>query len=177
MEKIVEVIAKKIFIDSLPAGYTTIARARETFCSYIDPDFKNLDLDEEQRASEKTEVDVYELKKNANFFQMFTSLNNDLNKLCLTQDQIVNFCKNHSKHFVQNGGGTFFLSKKKNQSKNYFFKFLDYFFKIFSRKNSEFFVVRAIARSCGLGVDIICFEFVYIWRAEDSYRLVVPVSI
>ncbi len=154
-KNILSLLSEKLIIPSLPAGWTTIVRAKEIFRSFIDSDFKNWGLDKEQDVSEETEVKVYELKQDANFSQMFNSLNTDLEKLCLTQSQIIYFCERHSENLRQDGYATFFLFKE----------------------NNEFFVAGVGVGSGGLGVRVYRFEGGGVWRAECAHRLVVPATI
>lgn len=154
-KNILSLLSEKLIIPSLPAGWTTIARAKKTFRSFIDSDFKNWDLDNKQSASEETEVKVYELKQDVNFSQMFNSLNTDLEKLYLTQSQIIYFCERHFENLRQDGYATFFLFKE----------------------NNEFFVAEVYVNSDGLNVYVFRFEYDGVWFAEYAYRLVVPATI
>jgi len=145
----------KIIIESLPAGYVKnlVTNASETFRYYRS---SNLNMDwssgGEQKASEEILVDVYELKQNATFSTMFKFLNSELDKLCLTQSQIVYFCQKNSTHLSQEGP-TFFLFKE----------------------NNKFFVAQVNVFSDGLQVHVYDFNYKDIWIANVyDYRLVVP---
>ena len=133
-------------------GSETLVSAKDVFNSDIDGDFKNLDTNKPGIATKEQAVDVHELVKDATFAQMFGSLGTDLDKLCLTQSQIKNFCKKHPEWLRQNGYATFFLFKVKGQ----------------------FFVADVRVLSDGLVVDVPRFEHDYVWCAEYSHRLVVP---
>lgn len=103
---------KKIAIEALPAGHTTIYQSRNVFFHVSSFEYKG--LENEQIASEETIVNVYKSKqKITTFSEMFNSLNSDLKKLCLTQSQIVSFCQKNSQHLCQ-GGPTFFLIENNN---------------------------------------------------------------
>lgn len=141
-------------IEALPAGQTTIASAKEVFGNVTyNKDFRR--LDNEQPATEKTNVNIYELKRNADFFQMFSSLNTDLDKLCLTQSQIVSYCQKNRWHLRQYFA-TFFLVKE----------------------NDEFFVAIVNLKNDGLGRPTIYhypFKSDNVWKAEHYYCLVSPI--
>jgi hypothetical protein len=63
------------------------------------------------KGSPTTQIDVqvYELIKSATTFQMFSSLAEDLNTLCLTQHQILNFISKYRNWLSAEHGETFFL--------------------------------------------------------------------
>jgi hypothetical protein len=133
-------------------GTETIAKAKAVFPSGIDGDFKNWGTDKPGTATEATAVDVHELIKNATFANMFTSFGTDLDKLCLTQSQIIQFCKKFPSWLRHDGYATFFLFKVEDQ----------------------FFVALVGVSSVGLYVLVHRFEDVDVWDAEDRRRLVVP---
>lgn len=143
-------------VDELVIGTTTgkrtLAKAKNTFRSGIDSDFKNLGTDKAGIAKAETKVSVYELVSHARFAEMFNSLSTDLDKLCLTQDQIIEFCTNQPSWLRQDGYGTFFL------------------FKI----NDEFFVCIVLVNGDGLYARVDRFERDVLWRAEYAHRVVVP---
>lgn len=93
------------------AGKRYIAKANDIFQSYIDSDFKNWKLDKKSEAKPETNVVVYELVKDGNYKDIFTG---DLDKICLTQSQIIEFCKNH-KELLSKYSATFFLFKENNE--------------------------------------------------------------
>jgi hypothetical protein len=132
-------------------GQRTIAGAKDVFESGIDDDFKRLGLDKAGEATPETAVQVYELIGNATFVKMFTSLTNDLDKLCLTQDQIIRFCVKYPGQLSQISA-TFFLFKM----------------------NGGYFVASVHVGSGGLGVGVRRFEYDVVWNAECRHRLVVP---
>ncbi|MFM7088394.1 MAG: hypothetical protein ACKOW9_02600, partial [Candidatus Paceibacterota bacterium] len=106
--------AETLMLDALD-GKETLATAKETFPSGIDGDFKNWGTNKPGVATKEQAVDVHELVKDGTFAQMFGSLGTDLDKLCLTQSQIKNFCKKHPQWLRQNGSATFFLFKVEDQ--------------------------------------------------------------
>jgi len=142
---------EKIMIEALD-GQATIANAKNIFKSFIDTDFKNWGLNNPSSATGETLLDIHEMVRDATFNQMFNSLNTDLDKLVMTQAQIIRFCEKHPTWFRQGGLGTFFLIKE----------------------NSEYFVVLVGVYSDGLLVNVYRFGYDYVWRAEYRPRLVVP---
>lgn len=147
-------ISKKlttIEIDS-SSGTETLAEAADVFTSWIDSDFKNWNTNKPGITTKEQAVDVHELIQDATFAQMFGSLGTDLDKLCLTQAQIKNFCKKHPNWLRTDGYATFFLFKVEDQ----------------------FFVARVDVQSAGLRVSVHRFEYDRVWDAEDSRRMVVP---
>ncbi len=143
--------AETLMLDALD-GKETLATAKEVFPSGIDGDFKNWGTNKPGIATKEQAVDVHELVKDGTFAQMFGSLGTDLDKLCLTQSQIKNFCKKHPQWLRQNGYATFFLFKVEDQ----------------------FFVAGVLVFSGGLDVNVHRFGFDFVWVAEYSLRMVVP---
>lgn len=133
-------------------GTQILAQAKKTFPSGIDSDFKNWGLDKPGKPTAETAVQVYELEKNATFAKMFGSLGNDLDKLCLTQNQIKTFCENHSRFLRTDGYGTFFLFKE----------------------DEQFFVASVSVFSSGPYVYVRRFEDDCTWGADGARRVVVP---
>jgi hypothetical protein len=133
-------------------GSETLAQAKGVFKSGIDSDFKNWGLDKEGKATEETQVQVYETAKDATFAKMFGSLGSDLNNLCLTQHQIKTFCEQHSSWLRSDGYGTFFLFKAEEQ----------------------FFVADVGVGSAGLDVRVGRVESDGVWGADRQHRVVVP---
>ena len=136
---------------SKTTGNKTIYEAKNIFASYIDEDFKDY-LDNKQSATKETTIQVYEMAKNANYSQMFGSLNDDLDSLCLTQNQIIRFCEKYPSHLRQDGDATFFLFKE----------------------NGKYFVAFVRMFSDGLFVNVHRFGRDFVWSAENAHRVVVP---
>jgi hypothetical protein len=133
-------------------GAEILADAKEVF-AYIDSDLKNWGADEKGKTTGKTPVQVFEIKKDAIFAQMFGSLSSDLKKLCLTQNQIIGFVRQYRKWLRADGYATIFLFES----------------------NNEFFVARVNVYSDGkLHVFVNRFEYSHVWHAEYRHRLVVP---
>ena len=143
--------AETLMLDSLD-GKETLATAKEIFLSGIDSDFKNWGTNKPCIATKEQAVDIHELVKDGTFAQMFGSIGTDLDKLCLTQSQIKNFCKKHSNWLRADGNATFFLFKVEDQ----------------------FFVAAVGVYSDGLRVDLVRFGDGNVWGAKYLLRLVVP---
>jgi len=132
-------------------GVNTIADAGDVF-NFIDSDFKKWGADEKGPATGKTPVHVYEMEKNGTYSQLFGSLSSDLQKLCLTQDQILCFIKKHRNWLRTDGYGTFFPF----------------------RSNDNFFVASVFFGSDGrLRVYVHGMTDAYVWDAEYRRRVVV----
>lgn len=133
-------------------GNVTIADSKNVF-TYIDGDFKNWKVNTSSDATPETRVDVYEMTKDATFTQMFGSLCSDLDTLCFTQHQIVNFVTKHRNWLRTEGYGTFFLFKS----------------------DEQFFVAFVHFPDGGsLEVGVRRFEYPPVWLASNRRRLVAP---
>jgi hypothetical protein len=136
-------------------GKRFIGGAKQVFKSYIDGDFKGWDLNKTAEATEEISVQVHELIGDAIFAKMFTSLTGDLDKLCLTQDQIISFCEKYPSWLRQEGCATFFLFKM----------------------NGEYFVAYVFVFSDGLYVYVHHLGYDRVWDGECRHRVVVPQSL
>lgn len=133
-------------------GTKILADAKDTF-AYIDSDLKNWGADEKGLATDEAPVEVYEMANDGMFSQLFGSLSSDVQKLCLTQNQIIGFVKKHHDWLRTDGYGTFFLFKS----------------------NNHFFVAHVRVPSVGrLFVHVSRFERDDVWYAESRHRFVVP---
>jgi len=132
-------------------GENYIAKADDTFQSYIDSDFKNWKLDKVSEARPETKLGVYELVKNGIYNDIFTSMSGYLDALCLTQHQIIEFCKAHE-DLLSKDCATMFLFKE----------------------NDKFFVANVYLISDGLYVRVYELANDYVWRAEHRFRVVLP---
>jgi len=120
--------------------------------NYISIDFEKPEFNKNSCATSETFVDIYEIIEDAKLAEIFTSLNCDLDKLVMTQSQIVRFCEKHPTWLHQNGYATFFLI----------------------RENDEYFVVRVRMNAVGLGVDVGRLGYVHVCYAEYRHRVVLP---
>jgi hypothetical protein len=149
---------EKIVLSALN-GNRTIYNSREVFLSYIDPDFENWGLNRKSKATPETEVKIYEMVKDAIFKDMFISLSDDPDSLCLTQSQIIDFCEKHRNHLRQDGCGTFFLTKKDFEK---------------PATEDNLFVVGVVVRSGGLNVLVFHVDRADVWNVDCRLRVVVP---
>lgn len=134
-------------------GTETIAQATDLFTGYIDSDFRNWGCDVKSEPTKTTQVFVHEMIKDGTFAQIFNGMSDDLNSLCLTQSQIIQFVQKHRKWLRTDGYGTFFL------------------FKV----GKEFFVALVYLYSgYGLEVGVCRFLGGDVWDADDRHRIVVP---
>ncbi len=134
------------------SGRSTIAKSEEVFKFWLDLDFEGYDLDNPQRITKEIPVEVYEIVANADFKTIFTSLDQNIDNLCLTQNQIVEFCKNY-RNYLRSTWTVFFLFKE----------------------NNEYFVADVYVSLGGLVVYIQRFEDAYVWFADHRHHVVVPV--
>ena len=151
-------ISEKLYLSELD-GRAIIAKAEDVFKSWIDFDFQNWGLNKESKVTPEIEVQIYEMVKNANFKDIFTSLSDDLDSLCLTQSQIIDFCEKHRSHLRQGGYTTFFLTKKDFEK---------------PATEDNLFVARVFVYSHGLSVYVLLFGSAGVWDAACRRRLVVP---
>ncbi len=142
---------EKIMIESSD-GKALISRAKNIFKSGIDSDFTIWELNETGVPTPETLLAVYEMANNATFIQMFTELSPDLDKLVMTQSQIIRFCEKHPTWFRQGGYATFFLTKIKG----------------------EYFVVNVRVRADGWRVVVGRLGHDGVWLASDLLRVIAP---
>lgn len=133
-------------------GSRTIRSSKNVF-SHIDTDFKVYGADQKGGSTEEAEVVVHEMEKDANFVKMFASLNHDMDALCMTQDQILEFIEMHRRWLRTDCYATFFLFKS----------------------NDQFFVAYLYVIDGGtLEAYVRRLEDDYVWPAGDRRRVVVP---
>lgn len=151
--KILKLISagEKIMIEA-SYGNVLISKAKKTFKSWIDPHFTDWKLNEVGTATPETLLNVYEMANNATFIQMFTELNSDLDKLVMTQSQIIRFCEKHPNWFCCHGYFTFFLTKIKD----------------------NYFVISVHVDDDDLVVRVNRLEDSTFWRAANAFRVVAP---
>ncbi len=142
---------EKLMIEALD-GKAYISDAKKTFKSYIDGDFKNWGLNQSSPATAETLLDVSEMVGDGTFAQIFTGITPDLEKLVMTQAQIIRFCEKYPIWLRQDGYATFFLTKV----------------------NGEYFVVYVSVYSSGLNVNVNRFEDVYVWDGAYRRRIISP---
>ena len=135
-------------------GTRTILRSTKTFSGHIHIFFKMLKLDTSSNATDKTSVHIYKIATDTTFLQMLGSLDLDLDKLHLTQHQIIRYCEMNTEILCTEGLVTFFLLKKHNR----------------------FFIVAVGMISSGLTADVydILEEQDRQWYATNNFHIVVP---
>lgn len=141
----------ELMIEALD-GKSYISENEKLFRSCIDHDFENFGLNNPGLATSETSLNVYEMVKDADYIQVFTSLNSDLDNLVMSQNQIVRFCEKYPTWLRQEEYATFFLIKE----------------------NDEYFVVRVYVYPNGLHVNVHHFNNDHVWDAENSRRIVCP---
>lgn len=130
------------------SGKHTIARADDVF-EYIDSDFEKWNTDVKSAKTKEMEVAICEIDTDMTFEQMFTHPD----EMCLSQDQIIDFCRDCRSELRADGYATFFLFKVAN----------------------EFFVANVHVRSDDrLNVHLHRLSRVNVWHAECGLRIVLP---
>ena len=142
---------EKLTIEALD-GQATIADAKDVFKAYIDPDFIDWGFSQPGLATGETSLNVYEMTGEGTFVKIFTEITPDLDKIIMTQAQIIRFCEKYPNWLRQEGLATFFLTKK----------------------NNEYFVADVHVFSDGLGVRVYRLEDDRVWHGEARYRVVFP---
>ena len=157
VENIASIVKLISGVETLTLGPTdgkeTIANAGDVFTWGIDGDFKNWGCNVKSAPTKEQAVQVHELIKHGTFEKIFGGMSDDLDSLCLTQPQIIQFVKKHKKWLRTDGYGTFFL------------------FKV----GDEFFVAGVDPDSGGgphASVDRLSDD--YVWNAAYRHRFVVP---
>jgi len=141
-------IYKNIVLPKLKGAL--ISEAKDIFKSYIDSDFENWNLNS-KTSSKETKINVHEITKDGTLKEIFGRFNCDLDKLVMTQGQIIEFCKNHKEELGQNWYN-FFLIKE----------------------NDEYFVADVHVHSDGLKAVVVRFVNGDVWSAEFRLRVFVP---
>ncbi len=155
--------SETLILDALD-GKETLMRAKEVFPAGIDRDFKKMSTNKAGIATQKQAVYAYELVRPGTLKKMFNSFGVDLDKLCLTQAQIKNFCRNHP-WLDDDGHETLFLFKVEDQ-----FFFAHVYVSVYESRVG-FFKYKSYS---GLCVKMLPFSIGNCWHASRSLRLVVP---
>ncbi len=135
-------------------GTETLANASDVFTIWLDPNFKNYGTNVPSPATEQIEVAVYEIVKNGNLETIFGSFGDDLARLCLPQDKIIQFVKKYREWLQKDGSATLFL---------------------FQVGHNKFFVASiGMNTKTALGASVAHFSYDNVWDAQFSPRVVVP---
>jgi len=133
-------------------GSKTISASKAIFTRYIDPDLLRWGADDPTDDTPAGPVQVYELAENATFQEIFESLSDDLDSLCLTGAQIHEFCQTHRDKLKGEEYSIFFLKKSRG----------------------KLFVVRVSVYVGALGVRVTPFASNRVWNCRCRHRVVVP---
>jgi hypothetical protein len=153
-------------------GERTISTAIDVFTSYIDTNFKNFGLDKPGSATPEISLDVREMIGDGTFFEIFAGIQVysgnplDLDKIAMTQAQIIRFCEKYPNWLCQEGSLTLFLTRKK-------LNFLQTMCRVFN-KNEEYFMVGVFVHSVGLSVHVYRLGRGGVWCGGCRYRVVSP---
>lgn len=142
---------EKLMIESLD-GKATIADAKKIFKSCSEEDFKYFGLNIPGQATPEALIDVHEITEDGTYIQIFGAITPDLEKIVMSQNQVVRFCEKHPTWLQQEEYLTFFLIKE----------------------NGEYFVVCVRVDSDGLRVGVTRLKYDCIWNSEHHYRVVTP---
>lgn len=133
-------------------GKRTFIKAKDMFTAGFDPDFKGYGTDVPGPATGKTKVTVHEMIKDGTYKDIFTGMSDNLDSLCLTEDQIIQFIEKYPDWLC----------------KDWYTLFL---FKV----NSNFFVAFVNLNSDGsLDANLNRFGSGGVWPAEGRGCVVVP---
>jgi len=133
-------------------GQTFIAEAEDVFPSYIDFDFVNYGIDVHGEAKPETPAQVFQVIRDGTFRHFFGDFGENLDRLCFSQTQIVEFCRSYANWLRTDGYSTFFLFKE----------------------NDEFFVADINRDDDGLAAYAYRFSRGGGWYAKYRPHLVVP---
>lgn len=141
------------------SGERTIYNDGNDIFGWVDGDFSRWGANEPGNPTDETPTTVFEMVKDADFQTMFGSLVDspaDVEKLALSQDQILNFVENNRAALRSGGYATFFLFKS----------------------GEKLFVAFVLVRVGGsLGVFVLGFSFGLVWGGGGRRRVVVPQTI
>jgi hypothetical protein len=136
-------------------GTATIVQAKDVFNSHcgISKDFKAFRTGRKDLPTKEILVDVYYLCRDATLLEMFESLSSNLDSLCLTQAQIIEFCS-HSTDLFEH-----------NIMKNIFFLF---------KVEDQFFITTVSMLQDGLRATVSRLKSSGFWRRSDDNLVIVP---
>jgi len=137
-------------------GKATIAKAKDLFKSYIAPNFKEYDLDRPGSATKGTHMSVREMLAIGTFSEIFSDINADLDKVAMTQAQVIEFCKVH-RAWLHRNHRTLFLIKKPKM-----------FWDFFRKKVNKYFVVGVFVSPDSLSAFVLRLENDRVWY--NAYR-------
>lgn len=142
---------KNFMIEALD-GSQYISNAKEIFKSYIDGNFKRYGFNKRGKVTRETLVDIYQMVGIKTFNQVFKDISEELDKLVMTQHQIIRFCEKYPGLILRPDGITLFLIKNKK----------------------EYFIARVGILSDGLNIIIDPFVTNNVWAWKGAFRIIVP---
>ncbi len=142
----------KTLIIEASDGQRIIANAFKVFKSGISPEFKKYGSNINCLPSRETLLVVYELTVDIKTCDVFPNIYHNLDKMVLTQEQIIRLCERFPEVLCQKGYATLFLTKE-----------LDYYF-----------IVSVYAHSSGLYVDISPLSDQSSLKAKEHNRIICP---
>lgn len=141
--------AEKLIIEALD-GKMHFADAQDVVKSeIIYPDLES----QPAIATEETAVTIMALIKSADFEQMFTSITDNLDKIVMTQAQIIRFCEKY-----------FSVNSRENDVAFFLMKF-----------DCEYLVVNLSHYEHNFYASAFEFDFIPAWEANSQIFVVVPV--
>lgn len=147
---------EEIFIDScggiVESGF---AYASKVYPGYLSSNIKDWNLETVQKETKRTKLKAFKMTKSGDYEDLFLSVHKDKKKMCMTQAQIIEFCKKHKEKLRKDGYGTFFLFEEHG---NFFVAFVDFL---------------DVGR-----LELSVFEFASdsVWLAAYQHHLVVPAT-
>ena len=106
-------ISNEEIIIKATKGERTIEKMRNVF-RFVDHDLAKQDIDVKGLPTPEMRVEVFKMIKNGTAAEVFGGFGENLDRLCLTQDQIISFVENHTKWIGKKICGVSFLTKIKN---------------------------------------------------------------
>mgnify|MGYP000894048647 CR=1 FL=1 len=161
-----EVVTKKLLVE-FPTGKDFLIEASdgkkkfsnsEIFNIYLDQDFRSPKLDKFGPASNEIVLDFYELKSDGNFKEIFNSFGRDLKDICLTQSQMIDFCRKYRREPIFQGYTLFFLLEEKSELE----------------KKNEYFVVFINFFANGISAVVSSLQSNHLWKPKDPRLVVIP---
>ncbi len=141
-------------------GTKYIGAAKKVFPGWIDGDFKNRKLHVASQPTPETPVQVYELIKDGTFAQVYGGFGENIDRLCLTQHQIIDFVVEYQSWLRTEGYATLFLFKEKTQEADE------------KEATEKFFVAFVRWSDRELKVLVLRLSRDVVWGAERRHRFV-----
>ena len=143
-------------------GTRYVGKEKKVFPGYIDGDFQNWGLNVTSQATPEMDVRVEEQDRDGKFLDIYHSVSLDLNQLCLSQHQIVDFVVEYESWLRTDGYATFFLFKEKTKEAGE------------KEPTEKFFVARVRWRGRKLKVFVYRVSYDCVWGAKYRLRFVLP---